>query len=156
ERRFDIAEPNIGAWRRAVCGDLTSAFDFATPDAGAATLPDTAHFIAAADAASHLATPVIPAHVAPALQQPGQRFARALPYVLDVRCEIDPAGRSVTLAFDNGSLVGAPFNVFGPKTAQETAQGAGPWFYTVEARKALKHRVLTGAENYDLSVFGPN
>ncbi len=29
ETRFGVAEPNISAWRRAVCGDLTSAFDFA-------------------------------------------------------------------------------------------------------------------------------
>jgi len=29
EARFGVAEPNISAWRRAVAGDLTSAFDFA-------------------------------------------------------------------------------------------------------------------------------
>lgn len=28
EQRFGVVEPNISAWRRAVCGDLTSAFDF--------------------------------------------------------------------------------------------------------------------------------
>lgn len=28
EARFGVAEPNISAWRRAVAGDLTSAFDF--------------------------------------------------------------------------------------------------------------------------------
>ncbi len=28
EARFGVAEPNISAWRRAVTGDLTSAFDF--------------------------------------------------------------------------------------------------------------------------------
>ncbi len=29
EARFGVAEPNISAWRRAVTGDLTAAFDFA-------------------------------------------------------------------------------------------------------------------------------
>ncbi len=29
EMRFGVAEPNISAWRRAVAGDLTTAFDFA-------------------------------------------------------------------------------------------------------------------------------
>ena len=29
EARFGVDEPNITPWRRAVCGDLTSAFDFA-------------------------------------------------------------------------------------------------------------------------------
>jgi phospholipase C len=33
EKRFGVAEPQISAWRRAVCGDLTRAFDFATPQA---------------------------------------------------------------------------------------------------------------------------
>ena len=28
EQRFGVAEPNISPWRRAVCGDLTSLFDF--------------------------------------------------------------------------------------------------------------------------------
>ena len=28
EARFGVGEPNITPWRRAVCGDLTSAFDF--------------------------------------------------------------------------------------------------------------------------------
>ncbi|HMA50542.1 MAG TPA: phospholipase C, phosphocholine-specific, partial [Magnetospirillaceae bacterium] len=32
EARFGVKEPNITPWRRAVTGDLTSAFDFAKPD----------------------------------------------------------------------------------------------------------------------------
>ena len=31
-RRFGVREPNITPWRRSVCGDLTSAFDFARTD----------------------------------------------------------------------------------------------------------------------------
>ena len=30
EARFDIPEPNIGKWRRSICGNLTSAFDFSS------------------------------------------------------------------------------------------------------------------------------
>ncbi|MBN9921115.1 hypothetical protein JND48_14910, partial [Listeria monocytogenes] len=46
EARFGVAEPNIGPWRRAVCGDLISAFDFAHPnrDWASLTLPGTADF----------------------------------------------------------------------------------------------------------------
>jgi len=32
EARFGVHEPNISAWRRAVCGDLTSALDFTARD----------------------------------------------------------------------------------------------------------------------------
>lgn len=41
ERRFGVHEPNISPWRRAVCGDLTSAFDFSRTDSRPARLPDT-------------------------------------------------------------------------------------------------------------------
>lgn len=43
ERRFGVMEPNISAWRRAVCCDLSSAFNFADPDDTAffAQLPET-------------------------------------------------------------------------------------------------------------------
>lgn len=41
EKRFDVLEPNISAWRRAVCGDLTSCFNFRTPNLEAASFPGT-------------------------------------------------------------------------------------------------------------------
>ena len=31
EQRFGVVIPAISPWHRAVCGDLTSAFDFAAP-----------------------------------------------------------------------------------------------------------------------------
>ena len=34
EARFGVHEPNISAWRRQSCGDLTSAFRFGAPAAG--------------------------------------------------------------------------------------------------------------------------
>ncbi|UXI81847.1 phospholipase C, phosphocholine-specific, partial [Streptomyces vinaceusdrappus] len=41
ERRFGVREPGISPWRRAICGDLTSAFDFSRKDSRPARLPDT-------------------------------------------------------------------------------------------------------------------
>lgn len=40
ETRFGIHQPNIASWRRAICGDLTSAFDFAAKDVATPPLPD--------------------------------------------------------------------------------------------------------------------
>ncbi|MDP9125983.1 MAG: phospholipase C, phosphocholine-specific, partial [Pseudomonadota bacterium] len=50
EKRFGVVETNISAWRRAVAGDLTSCFNFATPNDAdlVSALPDTT----ARDAAS--------------------------------------------------------------------------------------------------------
>ena len=44
EQRFGVREPNITPWRRAVCGDLTSAFDFSMTPGAAPTLPNTDAF----------------------------------------------------------------------------------------------------------------
>ncbi len=41
EERFGVVEPNITPWRRAVAGDLTSAFDFSKTEPAMPALPDT-------------------------------------------------------------------------------------------------------------------
>ena len=55
EQRFGVLEPNISPWRRAVCGDLTSAFDFTRADARSfsAALPATAALALRARAIAH-------------------------------------------------------------------------------------------------------
>jgi phospholipase C len=40
-----LVEPNITPWRRAVSGDLTSAFDFKSPNAAVVSLPSTAGYV---------------------------------------------------------------------------------------------------------------
>jgi phospholipase C len=150
EQRFGVQEPNISPWRRAVCGDLTSVFDFASPDAARASVPDTSGYIAAADASRALPRVTVPDAPGVLAQEHGQRPARALPYDLQVQCETDAARKSVTLSFANNGAAGAAFNVY-------AAGGAdGPWFFTVEAGKTLRHELLAGAEDYDISVLGPN
>src|SRR5262249_9436563 len=39
ETRFGVEVPNLSAWRRATCGDMTSALDFAAPDVSLPRLP---------------------------------------------------------------------------------------------------------------------
>jgi len=48
ERRFGVHEPNISAWRRKTCGDLTAAFDFGHPDYSIPALPATGPLVTAA------------------------------------------------------------------------------------------------------------
>lgn len=50
EQRFGVKEPNLSPWRRAISGDLTSAFNFAASDAAVPKLPNTSGYIASADA----------------------------------------------------------------------------------------------------------
>jgi phospholipase C len=39
ETRFGAEVPNLSAWRRATCGDLTSALNFAAPDVSVPRVP---------------------------------------------------------------------------------------------------------------------
>jgi phospholipase C len=41
ESRFGAEVPNLSAWRRATVGDLTSAFNFKSPDLSIPSLPST-------------------------------------------------------------------------------------------------------------------
>src|SRR6202049_5378243 len=41
ETRFGAEVPNLSAWRRAAVGDMTSAFNFASPDQSIPNLPST-------------------------------------------------------------------------------------------------------------------
>src|SRR5262249_18567407 len=128
EKRFGVREPNISAWRRSVCGDLTSAFDFtnADEDARSGRLPSTDDF--RARVAQSLASPVntIPDQQAPAQQMPGQRPHRPLPYKFDVVAKLN-AQRRFEITMINAGPVGATFTVHDNTDAQ------APWHYTIGA-----------------------
>ena len=73
EKRFGVTEPNITPWRRAVCGDMTSAFDFSKPIAKTSPIPSAAQYAApASDISGNVRKPNFP-QVLP----PTNRAARA-------------------------------------------------------------------------------
>jgi phospholipase C len=140
ETRFGVMEPNISPWRRAVCGDLTSAFDFKAPNrAPGGRLPATAETAARAAKLPHTRPPT-PATPQPPVQATGVRPSRALPYAL----EVSLSDRRLNFANRGGS--GAVFHVY-----DLTDLAAVPRRYTVEAGKTL---AAPGGQ--DLWVLGPN
>jgi len=151
EARFGVREPNISAWRRAVCGDLTRAFDFSRHDGDTPRLPATGDY--RPDQQKHDPLhPTPPAEQRMPKQETGQRPARPLAYDVDVRGRVDIAAGKYGLEFINQGKVGAFFHVF------STARTDGPWTYTVEAGKSLADAwtSLYSGHAYDLSVTGPN
>ena len=154
EQRFGVEEPNITPWRRAVCGDLTTAFDFRTPDAKLPPLPDTSNYINEANnQCSSLPPPTVPATPGPIdPQEPGIRFARALPYELHVNGHVDTRANSFVIEFGNTGKQGAHFYVY------STNRTDGPWRYTVEAGKSLSETfdLSTTSGVYAFIVYGPN
>ena len=89
ETRFGVHEPNITAWRRAVCGDLTSCFDFANPQLATIALPETKTTAAKARKLLLTANPDTPDAVVAPVQETGLRPARPLPYDLSANGRYD-------------------------------------------------------------------
>lgn len=149
ERRFGITVPAISPWHRAVCGDLTSAFDFAQEGQGPAiALPG----VAAAErlaGAKEKPAPTAPAKAEPRFQEPGTRPSRALPYALEVVARADAGG--LTLSFRNEGKAGAVFHVYDRQRLD-----AIPRRYTVEAGRALEDVWAAATGAHDLWIQGPN
>ncbi|MGO4154774.1 phosphocholine-specific phospholipase C [Cupriavidus sp. YAF13] len=155
EARFGVHEPNITPWRRAVCGDLTSLFDFATPNHASvvASLPATATLAARAGALPGTRTPAIPALPELPSQASGTRPSRALPYVLHAQALADAGHAAVHLSFTSSGQAGVVFHVYDRLHLDRV-----PRRYTVEAGKRLAGTWDTRADagRYDLWVLGPN
>jgi phospholipase C len=154
EKRFGVRETNITPWRRAVCGDLTSGFDFKFPDAAFPTLPDTSNYKSIADnqcaSQPKPTVPTTPGAIVP--QESGVRLARALPYELHVNGKVASSGQSFEIEFDNRGEVGAHFYVYSAN------RDDGPWRYTVEAGKSLRETFDTSKTQgvYAFTAYGPN
>jgi len=86
EARFGVKEPNISAWRRAVCGDLMSCFDFSRSEPETVALPLTADIAKRARKVLLPAMPKTPETLTAPVQETGIRPARALPY--DIAADI--------------------------------------------------------------------
>ncbi|MFE7401525.1 phosphocholine-specific phospholipase C [Streptomyces sp. NPDC057557] len=152
ERRFGVKEPNISPWRRAICGDLTSAFDFRRTDTAPAALPSTAGYLPPDRNRHPDYVPVPPAVGSVPGQEPGSRPTRPLPYAPFVDGAANPATGKYGLTFSGGAAAGAQFLV---TSANRTD---GPWTYTTEAGKSLFDTWNTVYSNgvTNLSVYGPN
>ena len=153
EKRFDITVPAISPWHRAVCGDLTSAFDFVqAKDAAWPTLPDTRSY-AVVDAQQRSMLPYFtPKTHEPLFQEKGVRYSRKLPYELHVNAAVK-AGIGIELTFANTGTQGAVYHVYDKLHLDRI-----PRRYTVEAGKTLKDSWDMSADRgkHDLWVYGPN
>ena len=166
EQRFGqgnpaLIETNITRWRRTVAGDLTSCFNFATPNAvEVPPLPDTTAY--APPTAAEIAAgtrfndyvPIAPATSALPRQERGIRRARALPYRPVVRAVADQSLQGVTLTFGNHGPVGLAYHV------RQAGGAAGPWTFTIAPNHTASNTWHLGANGssseFDLSVYGAN
>ncbi|SEO69101.1 phospholipase C [Actinacidiphila rubida] len=152
ERRFGVREPNISEWRRAVCGDLTSAFDFGLQHDKPARLPGTDGYRPTDDKRHDSYVPVPPAQPVLPRQEKGSRPTRPLRYAPLTDAAVSATAGTVTLTFGGGVGAGAAFHV----TAGHRTDG--PWTYTTEAGRKISGSWDTASSGgaYDLTVHGPN
>lgn len=151
EARFGVKEPNITPWRRAICGDLTAAFDFASYSSRTLNLPSTSGYRDMVYSQARLPPPVVPDQQPSGIlpQESGVRPARPLPYALDLSLAARDGG--VRLRFDNRSTVGICC------TAYWEGSFAAPRRYTLGAGHRLDDLVRPAAnQSLALSVYGPN
>ncbi len=119
-------EPNISPWRRAVCGDLTSAFNFANPNNEPfPNCPTPARPTPSSPARSSCRSQKPPAVAAMPKQEMGIRPARALPYELGVHARYRSGGDALSLTFANTGKAGAVFRCSTCSTAR-TRRNATP------------------------------
>ncbi|MEE1785868.1 phospholipase C, phosphocholine-specific [Streptomyces sp. SP17BM10] len=152
--------PNISTWRRTICGDLTSVFDFANPVYGMPTLPDTSQTIGLATCGP-LANPSPSGNALPA-QEAGTRPARALPY--------QPNGNLDHIEYGSGGVIKVWLKMDnqGAQAVKSTHFAAyanayrsgGPWQYAVDPAGSVSDFFNCGTNygngKYDLTVVGAN
>ncbi|VXA57036.1 Non-hemolytic phospholipase C [Acinetobacter proteolyticus] len=155
EQCFDVKEPNISPYRRAVCGDLTSAFNFKTPNllpvpdlSGKKSKAEADAIRKAQERLSQVSRPL--SQIDP-VQEIGIRPSRALPYVLHSSAKVDAVAKTVKLMFSNTGTHAAVFHVY-----DKLNLDAVPRRYMVEAGKQLDDVWQTKDNQYDLWVLGPN
>ncbi|WP_186182702.1 phosphocholine-specific phospholipase C [Burkholderia gladioli] len=154
EQVFDVPqEPNISDWRRAICGDLTSVFDFGNPTAPELNFSKPA-----------LQKPIRPSGSDAKVALPTQSIAAnglpeacRLPYEFFVSGKLDRENKRLGLTFTNTGTAGVALQVR-PNTGDTV-----PRHYTIGTAKqcqtgqgAVSDSLPTNNGVYDLSVHGPN
>ncbi|MGA0609627.1 phosphocholine-specific phospholipase C [Caldimonas sp. KR1-144] len=158
EKRFadehpGLVETNIQPWRRAVTGDLTSVFNFRTPNAALPALPSVAHYMPVDKTKQPDMGLAVPGTQALPRQERGLRRSRALPYELHADGALDGSSGAFRIAMSNSGDATAVFQVRSGNSADL------PRCYTVEPGKQLEgvwQAAWAGQPRYDLEVHGPN
>jgi phospholipase C len=158
ERRFGphhpgLLETNTTKWRSAVAGDLTSAFDFKSPNRANVSFPSTVGYMPPDNVRHPDYSPAPPTDQSLPAQETGARPARAVPYQLHVHGETNVADGTFKIHFGNSGEAAVVFQV-------RSGNGqTGPWTYTVEPDERLSDTwpiTANGRTAYDLAVYGPN
>mmetsp|Transcript_19893 Transcript_19893/g.41555 ORF Transcript_19893/g.41555 Transcript_19893/m.41555 type:complete len:717 (+) Transcript_19893:1-2151(+) len=155
EERFNISNPNISPWRRAMAGNMMSAFDFeGEPDFSWPDLPDTSDYVKKGDEDCAKGDITVPTEQSMPTQETGVRVSRALPYefvVSDSGADFSAGFFKFTVA--NTGAAGAPFVTFNTLDIK----GTSPRPHAIEAGKSIEDVAkISDSGEYDFYFSGPN
>lgn len=143
-----VQEPNISAWRRQTCGDLTSAFDFANPDFSIPSLPSISLESCSGVTVSPPAVQSVP------VQEPGVRPACPLPYQPDVQCYTDSTSNRLYVTVTNAGTASVHFAIY-----PNACRSDGPWQYDAPPGNSVMDSFVQPSSangQYDFTCYGPN
>ncbi len=149
-----VQEPNISAWRRQACGDLTSAFNFTNPDFSFPSLP------APSPQTYNSVNPPVPAIQSIPQQEAGVRPACPLPYQPDAACYLDCNSNRLFITMTNAGAASVHLAVYS-NASQPGCWfcNAIPWQYDVlPGSSTVDSYVIpaAGKGRYDFTCYGPN
>ena len=143
---------NISEWRRAVCGDLTSAFNSSGVKAPQMNYLDQKEYTKTINAAKNKPVPDLKWYTENELnghlleiQERGLKPSNALPYHFHVNLE----GEQIKMV--NLKENGVPLLVY---DRTQFSNGNYHFSYALYSKQKLSHAVHSGA--YDYEIFGPN
>ncbi|OVE48612.1 phosphocholine-specific phospholipase C [Chromobacterium violaceum] len=149
-----VQEPNISAWRRQICGDLSSSLDFSSRNASVPAFPDTAALLTQAQQSKGWPAPTAPLPGQMPAPEGGRRPARALPYQCNAYGSTDLAGGIFWVHMQNSGSQAVHYAIYANQYRSD-----GPWQYDVAGGGEIKdyfHAQTYGGGLYDLTVYGPN
>ena len=150
-----VHEPNISAWRRAICGDLTSCFDFNAKNTSVPALPDTAKLRRQADQTESKlpasSPPPAGSQIVP-VQEAGSAPARPLPYQPTANASLNAAGTLLQLALANAGSRSLQLGVYAYHLS-----AIPPQVLDIAAGASRSTAVLLNPRSgYDVAIYGPN
>ncbi|MDE3198834.1 MAG: DUF756 domain-containing protein, partial [Acidobacteriota bacterium] len=152
----EIRETNIGAWRRAMCGDLTSVFRPFDPGAPGLSPLRRDEFFGEIGRAQFRPAPA--ASQSTARQEPGTRLSCALPYNLAADGALSADGKAFELTLEARGAAGAPFHVYTPGNYRGGAALRTRAYAVAAGERLTDSWDLEGFDNraWHIRVCGPN
>lgn len=139
---------NISAWRRQVCGDLTSTFDFAHPNFDYPGFPDV---IGISCSSGTTVTP--PGTQTVPTQEQGTLTPVRLPYQPNAVCALNSSASTLTITMTNSGAASVHFGVY-PNTYSTAAPQPFDVPNAMSATTTFSLSATSG--KYDYSCYGPD